>query len=268
MRPPRILPAAFLVLAASAARAEGPVGPEEDLKSELEQAALRVSKALKDNEDALAKIARGESAELKTVDIDLPKKDSKGESKDSKDAKSDSSSSSSSSSSGGGGTGGALRGSEEHGKGVVEGIDELLKIAAKMSKSPGPGSGGGKSSQPTESDDPNDSGKPKNEKKGPEDKGDSLKDNKPDGNGKPESGEKSKSPADKKGQVPPSTPRRPTAQEMKGIFLAKLPDKVREAVENGDFDQVPEKYRDLIREWTKALSNADKAEAGGAGDAK
>ena len=97
---------------------------------------------------------------------------------------------------------------------------------------------------------------------------DALKDNKPEGDGNPERGEKSKSQPDKKGGVPPSTPKRPSAKELQGVFLAKLPDKVREAVENGDFDQVPEKYRDLIREWTKALSAADKEATGGADESK
>ncbi len=44
------------------------------------------------------------------------------------------------------------------------------------------------------------------------------------------------------------------------VFFAKLPDKVREAVLNGDFDQVPERYRDLIREWTRTMSEKEAAE--------
>jgi hypothetical protein len=45
------------------------------------------------------------------------------------------------------------------------------------------------------------------------------------------------------------------------VFFAKLPDKVREAVLNGDFDQVPERYRDLIREWTIKLAEQEEKES-------
>ena len=71
------LPAAALLLAAGVARAEGPIGPPqgpEQLMDEIKKASIRVSKALKDSEEALARLARGEKADPKPVDVDLPKK--------------------------------------------------------------------------------------------------------------------------------------------------------------------------------------------------
>ena len=87
---------------------------------------------------------------------------------------------------------------------------------------------------------------------------DPLKDNETS-KGRPEGGEKSKSPPDKKPDaLPPRSDKAPPpAADLKGIFLARLPDKVREAVLAGDFDQVPEKYRELVRAWTKALAAED-----------
>jgi hypothetical protein len=68
--------AAALLLSAGAARAEGPVTPPQgpDPMEEIQKASIRVSKALKESEEALSKIARGERAEPKPVDVDLPKK--------------------------------------------------------------------------------------------------------------------------------------------------------------------------------------------------
>jgi hypothetical protein len=69
--------AAALLLASGAARAEGPVTPPgpngPDPMEEIQKASIRVSKALKESEEALSKIARGETATPKAVDVDLPK---------------------------------------------------------------------------------------------------------------------------------------------------------------------------------------------------
>jgi len=103
-------------------------------------------------------------------------------------------------------------------------------------------------------------------KAAPEKKGDPLKDNEPkDGSpkdGDPKSGEKAKEKSAPTGAQPPTSEKAPPADpDMKGVFSARLPDKVREAVLNGDFDQVPEKYRALVAEWTRLLAEKDRAEA-------
>lgn len=137
----------------------------------------------------------------------------------------------------------------------MEGIDELLKQAAKCG---GQGGGGPSSGSPTDGQ----QGKDRSGKKGPDEKKDPLKDNDPSGQNKPESGQKS--PTQPKGPVPPPSSEKipPSKKDIQNVFFAKLPDKVREAVLNGDFDQVPEKYRDLIREWTKAMGKKDAEESG------
>jgi hypothetical protein len=70
----RLLFAAALLLAGSAARAEGPVGPPEggDPVEEIKKAAAKVTQGMKDSEEALTKVAKGEKADPKAVDITLP----------------------------------------------------------------------------------------------------------------------------------------------------------------------------------------------------
>ena len=67
----RALPLCALLLGASAAAlAAGPVGPSPE--DEVKELAKKISKELRENEEALAKLARGEKAEPKKVDIELP----------------------------------------------------------------------------------------------------------------------------------------------------------------------------------------------------
>jgi hypothetical protein len=148
----------------------------------------------------------------------------------------------------------------------VGGIDEILRNAAKMGEGRSEGSGGdhGEPTSGEKGKDPK--GEPKPEKRGPEEKKDPLAQNKPENGDRPEGGEKPKDPKDPKGKAPPpgSEKRPPDPKDAAGVFFARLPDKVREAVLNGDFDQVPEKYRDLLREWTRALAEQDRKDNGSA----
>ncbi len=70
----RLLLAASLLLCAPAALAEGPVAPPEggDPMDEIKKAAAKISKSMKESEEALTKVARGETAEPKGVDVVLP----------------------------------------------------------------------------------------------------------------------------------------------------------------------------------------------------
>ena len=68
-----LLPAATLLAFAGTVRAEGPVeGGGNDDAAKIREIALRISKALKENEEALSRLARGEKAMPKPVDITLP----------------------------------------------------------------------------------------------------------------------------------------------------------------------------------------------------
>jgi hypothetical protein len=256
-RCPLRTPAAALLLAAAAAaaRAEGPVGPapgEGDPRAEIERISRKITKDLRENEEALTRVARGEEGDPGRVDVEIPPDPSappkgKPESPPAGGAPSGGAPSGGSPT-GGGGT---LRGSAEKGREITRSIDELLLQAARMAQ-PG-GSGGGSSRGEKEA--PSE-GKQRSEKRGPEGKKDDP--SSASGGDDPKHGEKDPSRPSKKGAVPPSDPKQPPdPRDAKGVFLAKLPDKVREAVLNGDFDQVPERYRDLIREWTKTLAEKE-----------
>lgn len=250
------LPAAALLLAAGAARAEGPVAPPTgpDPMEEVREASLRISKALKENEEALTKLARGEKADPKPVDLSLPAKEA------AKPSVPPSGSPPPSGGEGGTSESESLRKTSEQGKVVVDGINKILETAAKMGCERKSSEGSG--APCPEGKDPKDS--QGNSKKDQEGKKDPLKDNKPENGGKPDSPDKPKNNNDTKGAVPPDPPKKsPPPKNLLGVFSAKLPDKVREAIENGDFDQIPERYRDLIREWTKALSEQDRKDTGG-----
>ena len=71
-----LLPAAALLLGAAGlalAAPEGPVGPEGGSPEEqIQELAKRISKELKESEEALARLARGEKADPRPVDIELP----------------------------------------------------------------------------------------------------------------------------------------------------------------------------------------------------
>ena len=69
-----ILAACVLLSCPAALAAEGPVGPDEgDPMQKIGELSIKISKALKENEDALTRLARGEKAAPKPVDIDLLK---------------------------------------------------------------------------------------------------------------------------------------------------------------------------------------------------
>ena len=279
------LAAGLVLLAASSALAEGPVAPpggEPSPEEEIARLAVLISKGLRENEESLGRLARGQAGAPKAVDIDLPKSHSadcacsacskkegapapsgsRGEPQPGQPqpgpprpgegggtrpgAGGEPAPSGTGGGAAGGGDRGLLRGSATQGREIASALDELLRQAGRMGQGPG-GGGSGDGGDGRGGRDPKDS-----ERKG----GD-----------QPNSGEKSDEPPEvKHGAKPPASDRDPPPEiDPKSVFFAKLPDKVREAVTNGDFDQVPEKYRDLIREWTKALSEKDRKQAEAAG---
>jgi len=235
----RLLAPVLALLAAPAAFAEGPVGPAPGPSSpeeEMAQLTIRISKALKQNEEALTRIARGEQGKAAPVDIRIPPGQEGGS-----EGKAPSEQPKGGEPSEGGDPREALRKSAEQGQAISSSLDELLRLAGQMG---GGGGGGGRESSPQESD------------------GEGKKDPKKPDQGDPESGEKSKQPPEEtKGKRPPTSEKDPPkTEDPREYFFAKLPDKVKEAILNGDFDQVPEKYRDLVAEWTKALGEKDRKE--------
>jgi len=67
-----LLPAALLALGAGSALAQES-GP--DIEKQVQELSRKISRELKENEEALARIARGERGEVKPVDVSLPGKD-------------------------------------------------------------------------------------------------------------------------------------------------------------------------------------------------
>ena len=145
----------------------------------------------------------------------------------------------------------------------MEGINRIIEVATKLGGQ-GSGGGGGGGSNPPGGEDGKDPSKPDNAKKEQEEKKDPLKDNQGKDGTEPKCPEKApKNSQEPKGKVPPpASPLEPPAKvDPRGVFFAQLPAKVREAVLAGDFDQVPERYRDLIREWTKKLAETEEKDA-------
>jgi len=256
-----LLPA--LLLASAAARAEGPVAPPEggDPMEEIKKAAAKITQGMKDSEEALTRLARGEKADPKGVDVDLPKNGDPA-----KPPPSPAPGGGGGATGGGGGGGESLEKSAQRGREVVDGINKILESAAKLGGKSGGGGGGGKAQSGGEDPENKDGEKQRNAKKDQEEKKDPLKDNQKKDGEEPKGGEKNKDPQGSqksKGKTdpppPPTAP--PSPRDPRGVFFAQLPAKVREAVLAGDFDQVPERYRDLIREWTKKLAEKETEEA-------
>ena len=147
----------------------------------------------------------------------------------------------------------------------MDGINKIIETAGKLGTGNG-GSGSGNRGREEEKED-KDGQKQRNAKKDQEEKKDPLGDQKGSKGKEPDSPEKAKGKDPPENAKPPAAPKRPAApKNALDVFYAKLPDKVREAVLNGDFDQVPEKYRDLVREWSNALAEKEKKEAERSGD--
>ncbi len=269
--------AAILLFAAPQAVAEGPVhGPEG--QEDIREIAARITRALKANEASLARLARGEKAAAGPVDIRLPE--------DCGDCKNGASmpaggscescgrgsASSGSAAPTGGGNGASegmaelLRAVKGQGGAILSGIDDLLAQARTGSPSgdgsgqPQPGSGsGGKGDEPSP-EKKDQEGKQDPKPGDGEEKPKTDEEGKPKGD-KPEDGRESRDPADPSARPPRSDRDPPSEEDLKSAFFARLPAKVREAVDNGDFDKVPEKYRALVAEWTRILAEKDAEDA-------
>jgi hypothetical protein len=259
--------AALVASQAPLARAEGPVDGG-DLEQQVREVALKISRALKENEAHLARLARGDEGKPSNVDIKIPETGSE--------------SSSTGSPTGEGGTGtkegekeGETGSEKESGGGASEGMKELLDSVSRSGKSASEGIGellrlaqsmgnqGGGAGEPGEKPNPGDGeekdpGKKENDPKSeaPEEKGDE----KP-GSDDPKDGRKNDDPVPPGTKPPTSDKAPPTAKDLEGVFFVRLPAKVREAIRNGDFDRVPEKYRAMVAEWTRLLSEQDAEDA-------
>lgn len=260
------------LLVASPARAEGPV-EGGDLQQQVEELAKKISRALKENEQQLTRLARGDQGKPRDVDIKLPED---GGSPPPTPTESEGGGGKGEGEKGGGGNPGGgsgegsagtraseglrqlMEGASRSGQSASSGIGELLRLAQQMGSN---GSGGEPGEHPEKKPgegDPQDPGKKEQDPKSeaPEDK---PGDQKPGGD--PDQGKRNDDKNTEPEKKPPVSDKAPpTARDLEGVFFVRLPDKVREAIRNGDFDRVPEKYRAMVAEWTRLLAEKDKEE--------
>jgi len=74
----------------------------------------------------------------------------------------------------------------------------------------------------------------------------------------PNSGEKSESEPESTAKKPPESAKdKPAAPNPDEDWMATLPEKIRQAVKNGEWDRIPARYRELIQEYTKRMAELE-----------
>jgi hypothetical protein len=140
-----------------------------------------------------------------------------------------------------------LRGHEKQGKEIVDKINELLVNLPQQS-----GGGGGQSQPMPKSDDKKDGQKKKEKQLGDRDPQNSREGEK-ETKGDPD-------PKDDQSNAKPPPEELKEKAEVKPDpdWLPRLPPQVREDIQNGNFESVPEKYRALVEAWMKKMAEMDK----------
>jgi hypothetical protein len=195
-------------------------GPAEGEKFDIEKAMREIDRLLGEAEDRLLESARGE-----------PSAEAAGEAAREASKKIEE----------------LLRGGREKGDRIVDGINHILDNLPR-------GSGGGGGQQQPQPD------KQDGQKRDQQESQD-LRDRDPRNSreGDPRNGEKEPDPqsAKENAKPPPDEAKEKAEVDPSREWLPRLPDKVREARVNGNFEEIPEKYRSLIEAWTKKLSDLD-----------
>ncbi len=139
-----------------------------------------------------------------------------------------------------------LKESRQNGESAVDKMKEIMEKA--------PQSGGGGGGQGEQQPKPGDEEKQKGSEKevGERDPKNSAKD------GDPKSGEKNKSdPQSAKKKPPESEQDKPAEPDPSKEWLGRLPSKIRQAYQNGEWDRIPEKWRKLIQEYTRKMAEIE-----------
>ncbi len=136
-----------------------------------------------------------------------------------------------------------LRESREKGSSIVEKITEIIENAPTSR-----GSGQGQESEKKKSG--KDNGKKKT--------GGKLTDRDPGNSAKePASGRRDKRKVTGKTKPPPASAKDAPRNPKKDDWLATLPDKVRQALLNGEDDRIPARWRKLIEEYLKKIADLE-----------
>lgn len=83
----------------------------------------------------------------------------------------------------------------------------------------------------------------------------------PKNSGDPKNAQEAKNKPKTGNKKPPEAKKDPAAEpDPERDWMALLPEKMRQAVKNGDWDKVPPKWRKLIEEYTKKMSDIESGE--------
>jgi hypothetical protein len=140
-----------------------------------------------------------------------------------------------------------LKGSGENGRKASEKMIEILENAPQQS-----GGGGGQEEQPPDSE-------AERKRKEQEQKVEE-RDPQNTGEGDPMNGEKrEEQPGDPSAKKPPQAdPDKPSEPDPNADWLANLPEQVRQAYLNGEWEVIPLRWRRMIEEYTKKVASSDR----------
>jgi hypothetical protein len=131
-------------------------------------------------------------------------------------------------------------------------VDKMTEILEKAPRTGGAGGGGG---QDQESPDSEEERRRREEEQNAQDRDPK---NSSEGNKEPNSPEDSKSePEGETAKPPPSDTDDPSMPNPEDDWLGRLPDKLRQAVLNGEYDKLPPKFRKLLERYLKRLAEVE-----------
>jgi chemotaxis protein histidine kinase CheA len=142
-----------------------------------------------------------------------------------------------------------LKDSRQSGEDAADKMKEILEKAPQQQ-----GRGGGGGGQHQQEPKPGEEGKQKGSEK---EVGDRDPKNSKE-NGDPKSEEKSKSDPQAANQKPEESEKDKAARpDPIKEWLGRLPSKIRQAYQNGEWDRIPERWRKLIQEYTRKMADIE-----------
>ncbi len=140
-----------------------------------------------------------------------------------------------------------IRDSKRNGETATDKMKEIMENAPQQG-------GGGGGNQKHEKPKPGEEQKQKGSEKevGDRDPKNSAKD------GEPKSGEKNESDPRSAEEKPPESEKdKPARPDPNEEWLGRLPGKIRQAYQNGEWDKIPEKWRKLIQDYTRRMAEIE-----------
>ena len=138
-----------------------------------------------------------------------------------------------------------LKQSQESGAAAADKMKEILEKAPQS----GGGGGSGEQEQPSEGED----AKRKEQEKNVDER-DPMNSGEQD---QPTNGEENEKEPDSAAKTPESETEKPPEPDPNEEWLRRLPEKIRLAYKNGEWNRIPEKYRRLIEAYTKRMAEIE-----------